>query len=316
MGLLNSNDIIAAEAHFHRDCYKKYVTRKVTCEVEQNLDACKTIELDSFKKVVKYCLTVDEKPHILKFNDLYKEMKENLKSENHEIRQSTRLSLQRNLEKLDILKFLTISSRKYVYHKSIKIEDLMKMHVDLQNRLQENVTKEKESIVKTAAKLIHSEILQMKDSLPWPPQTKDLEPKKFFNPEKLKEFLSKMFHEEERPKTRKSRICYSFVQDIVYGVTNDKVKTPKSILLPTMTKSLTNNSELINVLNRLGHIVSYSTLLESQTENAFRILDHQLRSGCIIPEECQAESFTIFIADNTDRNEETLSGSLYSKCVF
>ena len=83
MGLLNSNDIIAAEAHFRRDCYKKYVTRKVTCEVEQNLDACKTIELDSFEKVVKCCLTLDEKPHILKFNDLYKEMKENLKSENH-----------------------------------------------------------------------------------------------------------------------------------------------------------------------------------------------------------------------------------------
>ena len=217
MGLLNSNDIIAAEAHFHRDCYKKYVTRKVTCEVEQNLDACKTVELDSFKKVVKYCLTLDQKPHILKFNDLYKEMKENLKSENHEIRQSTRLSLQRNLEKLDILKFLTISSRKCVYHKSIKIEDLMKMHVDLQNRLQENVTKEKESIVKTAAKLIRSEI-QMKDTLPWPPQPKDLEPKKFVIPEKLKEFLSKMFHEEEKPNARKSRICYSFAQDIVYAV--------------------------------------------------------------------------------------------------
>ena len=171
--------------------------------------------------------------------------------------------------------------------------------------------------MKTAAKLIHSEILQMKDSLPWPPQPKDLEPKKFFNPEKLKEFLSKMFHEKERPKTRKSRICYSFAQDIVYGVTNDKVKTPKSILLPTMIKSLTNNSELINVLNRLGHSVSSSTLLESQTENAFRILDHQLRSGCIIPEECQAESFTIFVADNIDRNEETLSGkSLFKVCVL
>ena len=305
MGLLNSNDIIAAEAHFHRDCYKKYVTRKVTCEVEQNLDACKTVELDSFKKVVKYCLTLDQKPHILKFNDLYKEMKENLKSENHEIRQSTRLYLQRNLEKLDILKFLTISSRKYVYHKSIKIEDLMKIHVDLQNRLQENVTKEKESIVKTAATLIRSEILQMKDTLPWPPQPKDLEPKKFVIPEKLKEFLSKIFHEEEKPNARKSRICYSFAQDIVYAVTNGngKVKTLKSILLPTMIKSSTNNTELINVLNRLGHSLSYTTLMESQTENSFRILDHQLRSGCIIPEECQAESFTIFVVESIDRNE-------------
>ena len=126
-----------------------------------------------------------------------------------------------------------------------------------------------------------------------------------------------MFHEEERPNARKSRVCYSFAQDIVYAVTNGKVKTPKSIVLPAMIKSLTSNTELINVLNWLGHSVSYSTLMESQTENALLILDHQLRSGCVIPEECQAESFTIFVADNIDRNEETLSGkSLFKVCVF
>ena len=67
-------------------------------------------------------------------------MEENIKSENHEIIESTRLYLQRNLEKLDILKFITINCRKYVYHKSMKIEDLMKMYVDLQNKVEENVT--------------------------------------------------------------------------------------------------------------------------------------------------------------------------------
>ena len=77
-------------------------------------------------------------------------MEENIKSENHEIRQSTRLYLYLNLEKLDILKFIIVYSRKYVYHKSMKIEDLMKMYVDLQNKLEENVTKEKESIVKNS----------------------------------------------------------------------------------------------------------------------------------------------------------------------
>ena len=82
--------------------------------------------------------------------------------------------------------------------------------------------------MKTAAKLIRSEILQIKDTLPWPPQPKDLEPKKLVIPEKLNEFLSKMFHEEERPNARKSRICYSFTKYTVYAVTNGKVKTPKA----------------------------------------------------------------------------------------
>ena len=48
--------------------------------------------------------------------------------------------------------------------------------------------------MKTAAELIRTEILQIKDTLPWPPQPKDLEQKKFVIPEKLEEFLSKMFH--------------------------------------------------------------------------------------------------------------------------
>ena len=40
----------------------------------------------------------------------------------------------------------------------MKIEDRLKMYVDLQDKLDENVAKEKESIVKTAAKLIRNEI--------------------------------------------------------------------------------------------------------------------------------------------------------------
>ena len=68
----------------------------------------------------------------------------------------------------------------------------------------------------------------MEDTLPWPPQLKDLEAKKFVIPEKSKEFLSTMFHEEERPNARKSRICYSFTKYTVYAVTNGKVKTPKA----------------------------------------------------------------------------------------
>ena len=56
LGLLNSNDIIAAEAHYHKDCYKRFVTRTVTCAVEQNLDAYKAVELDSIKKIVNIAL--------------------------------------------------------------------------------------------------------------------------------------------------------------------------------------------------------------------------------------------------------------------
>ena len=103
-------------------------------------------------------------------------------------------------------------------------------------------------------------------------------------------------------------IKLSFAQDIVYAVTKGRVKTPKSILLPTIIKSLTNNTEIVNVVNRLGHGVSYTLLMESQTENAYKIHELQTESGYILPIDCQKEAFTIYVADNIDRNEETLSG--------
>ena len=91
-------------------------------------------------------------------------------------------------------------------------------------------------------------------------------------------------------------------QDIVYNI------TPKCILLPSMIKTLTNSTELINTVNRLGHGIGYSTLMEAQTENACQVFETQLMKECIVPDDYKKESFTNFMADNIDRTEETLSG--------
>ena len=75
-----------------------------------------------------------------------------------------------------------------------------------------------------------------------------------------------------------------------------------------MVKTLTNNAKLINILNKLGHGVTYSVLMELQTENVFKIYEKQSTNNCITPANCTKEAFTIFVADNIDRNEETLTG--------
>ena len=55
-------------------------------------------------------------------------------------------------------------------------------------------------------------------------------------------------------------------QDIVYNLNHGRVKPPKSVLLPSVFKTLTNNTEIINIINRLGHGVSYSILSQMPTE--------------------------------------------------
>ena len=52
----------------------------------------------------------------------------------------------------------------------------------------------------------------------------------------------------------------SFAQDLVIGVTRGRIKPPKQILLWYAVKTLTNNVELVSILNRHGHGISYSQL--------------------------------------------------------
>ena len=74
-------------------------------------------------------------------------------------------------------------------------------------------------------------------------------------------------------------------QDLVYTVTEGRVKTPRSILFPCTIKTLANNTELVNVVNRLGYSVSYTALMELFTENAYKIYEEQLERSLVLPRE-------------------------------
>ena len=53
--------------------------------------------------------------------------------------------------------------------------------------------------------------------------------------------------------------------------------------------------------------MSYSLLMEAETENTYMIYEQQLNNDCIIPKKCKKDTLTIFVADNIDRNEEMKS---------
>ena len=78
------------------------------------------------------------------------------------------------------------------------------------------------------------------------------------------------------------------------------------MLLPSVIKTLTSNTKIINIINCLGRRVSYSILSEMHTENAFRIQKQQL-DEIVIPEDTVKDKFTVYVAENIDRNEETLT---------
>ena len=150
----------------------------------------------------------------------------------------------------------------------------------------------------------------MKDTMPWPPSLSDLNISAVDIGETLSYFMNTLLPGGIREPTsaRMIRLKLSIGQDLVYVVSNGRIKTPKSIMYPTVIKSLTNSTELITLNNKLGHGVSKSILEELFTENAFHIIDKQTNEDTLIPHGFLPNKLTIAVHDNIDRLEETLSG--------
>ena len=165
----------------------------------------------------------------------------------------TRKNLRRNIEKCfgDKLKVFTWKERLYVYSAIIDVENLVKQLLEARKKCAYTVK---------TAQAFHNEIKELKDGMPWPPQPNDLQPENFKMPKMLGEFLTVLITGRDchdQMSIRKARLKHSIAQDIVYIVPNGKVKTPESLLLPSIIKQLTNNTEIINIVHRLGHSVSY-----------------------------------------------------------
>ena len=90
------------------------------------------------------------------------------------------------------------------------------------------------------------------------------------------------------------------------------MKTPKHVSLPFLVKSKTGSIEIITVLNKLGHGISYSQLEEMETgiaEVQMKTVEH----GTLSPCNCQLNTFTTFAFDNNDLAKETPGETLPGK---
>ena len=69
----------------------------------------------------------------------------------------------------------------------------------------------------------------------------------------------------------------------MFAVSGGLCATAKHILLPWAVKTLTGNVEVIKLLNRLGHGVSYSKLKEKETVLCLKKIEREEEVGVILP---------------------------------
>ena len=206
--------------------------------------------------------------------------------------------------------FITVDRKTYVYPDTLTVEDTIIQLIKAKNELVniKKMSNDHQTVVYTG-RLIRKEIRNINNVIPWPPKPKDLEVTNFKVSEFLNIFMNVVLGDRiECNSNRVERLKLSFSQDLKYAASNGSVKTPKSILFPYHIKSLTNNTELINITSRLGHGMSYSFLQELITESAFAKIEGVPNDYIVLPGNCAKGVFTIEVDDNIDRNEETLSG--------
>ena len=292
-------------------------------ELQLNIDQDKEYTDETFAKVQRYLLDLYESPDVVKYMEITNLYEEELhKSNNYDENeiQCLKKNLRRKLESdFNGFNFINIQRKLFVYPDTLQMDDLVTRFVLLQKEHEKlKYANAEEKTVFNAAGIIRSEIRELKDEMPWPPQPEHLNVDNFSLPPYLDLFLHNLlsgrFAKDDSP--RISRLKLSYGQDMMYAVSHGKLKTPKSILFPYIIKTLTNSTEVINIANRFGHGVSYCILEELETENAFNKIKRQTEEGGVVfPDGCQKDVFSIVVADNIDRLEETLSGILFFCCT-
>lgn len=106
----------------------------------------------------------------------------------------------------------------------------------------------------------------------------------------------------------RSRVL-SVAQDLVYCVSGGRKWTPKHIGLANTIHQATRSKDLVQLLNKAGHCLSYEQVLQVDTslaESTLKSMDQA--TGAIIPPNIEVNKFIHYTTDNIDILDETLDG--------
>ena len=314
---LLDRELVAAEAHYHRTCYRFYTKEdhELSQGGRQDIDdpetkyanALEQAEIELFSYIQNYFIL---NPDIIPMTHLTSKLATSLLAHGiKEVKPSTEKHLRRKLEQEfgETLRFVNDTNGKLlVYPASLKTDQLAKEHFSMREKYNIVSSQEEDNVLTKAALQLRKIIRAQEMSKEWPPDT---EIKNCCVPEPVKSFFCTLLTGDigtNSNSERVERLANSFGQDLVFNITNGREKPPKHVLLPFAVKSLTGNVELIQTLNRLGHGVSYSKLEEIDT--ALRLQKLSCGEDAPLPSDIHPGVFTTLAWDNIDRLEETLSG--------
>lgn len=327
---ITSRELVAAEAHYHKSCYRDY-TREDKLLFEKPADADSAYndaEKRSYEQLFAYIRSdLFQAPRVDKITNLSDRLSKFMEDAGYNakgIKPQTKKHLRRKLER-EFQESLHIFSddkgKLLIMPDNLSIVALAKENIALKEQMRSLTQGEDINVVtKKCALNIRTDIKKLKPNTSWPPQPDELNEEYIPAPPSLTKFLTilltgDMQDTQNLSQSKAQRHVHSISQDCLFVVSGGRLKPPKHVMLPWAIKSLTGNVELIKMMNRLGHGISYSTLEEMDTSLCLEKQAIQADLGIVLPTNSYPRVPTNLAFDNIDRIEETLSGECTSHRV-
>ena len=312
-----SRELVAAEACYHRTCYKSYTRPEENCTVtsdgssESSNDEYARQESDAYQMLFDHIRShVIENERVVRLSKMTDLLVEYLNSLGvKECKPSTKKHIRRHLEAEfgEMIKFETLLDYKSVFlipANMTPLEIARNIVTILMVGKDKKCLSSDISNIQRAAIDIREAIRNKESNMSWPPRPSELNDSAIVVPQELNAFLFTLLTgskdvSESECHPRVQRLNKSYAQDLMFGVSRGEIISPKQVLLPYAVKTLTNNVELVSILNRCGHGISYSKLEEINT--ALCLQKMATTSEIPLPDNIQPHISTKLAWDNIDR---------------
>ncbi len=320
-------DAMAGDIVYHRTCYRKY-TKDVSGQAEEGTETSKE---NSFKTAFRQLCSEFEKDVIFGLDvqlmsdlrDKYVKLlaKQEISAPNFRTSKLKR-KLQKEYGSLIEFGQQRQNQSEFVFSTKLSRSQIVRAWmVNEEQRANEGTglsatsthSVTDDSNLFHAAKMLRMELLKIKSMLPKVPRASDIDESSVTIPDDVFNFLAWALTDncdpspDERAEVneRDRRLIVSIAQDMVYMSNKQKVLTPKHLGLAHTVRNLTGSSELVNILSKQGHCVSYPTMIRH--EHDLEKLQHR-GNEIHLPLNIQKGVYITFVWDNNDLNQETLSG--------
>ena len=284
---LRGIDLIAAKIKYHKTCYGGYTRSKNTTPIKQDDCEVNAIYEATFQHVVNYVTEriIDglDVMRMTNLRDMYIDLlaENGIESPNYRTEKLKRRLIKHFGNSLEFWQPQRMSDTEIIYSKAIRIGQAVEAsaativtQAELPS-LSPTVQYSQIQQVFLCAKIIRAELLAVKNNIPWPPMPDDLTEDHIQVPDLVYNLLAWVLCGDSdegavsssKPNLPDSshRHVLSIAQDLLHCVSRGRVKTPKHVVLPMTVRHLTRSSQLVGILNHLGHGLSNSQIQEVET---------------------------------------------------